>query len=81
MIQLILSQPIPPEEATSLAIILSNISSITEDNFSFFYINSFTNSTASYEVRQSQIPSQAKIKNGVSVAIFSFLTSGIAVII
>lgn len=58
-----LSQPIPPDEATSVATILSNISSITADNFSFFLIISFTKSTASYEVRQSQIPSQAKTKN------------------
>lgn len=58
-----LSQPMPPDDATSDATILSNISSTTWDSLSFFLMSSFVKSTASYEVRQSQIPSQAMIKN------------------
>ena len=81
IMQVILSQPIPPDEATSLAIILSNISSTTPESLSFFLRRAPTNSAASYEVRQSQIPSQAKIKKDVSEVIFSLLMSGIAVII
>lgn len=80
--QVILSHPIPPDEATSEAIILSNISSMTSDIFFFFGKSSPTKLTASYELRQSQIPSQAKIKNEVSPGtILSFLISGKAVII
>jgi len=36
--QLILSQPIPPEEVTSLAKIESSIDSITFDNFLFLFV-------------------------------------------
>jgi hypothetical protein len=79
--QVILSQPIPPLEATSLAIILSNISSTTYEILSFFGNKSPTNCTASYDVRQSQIPSQAIMRKLVSGPIFSFLISGMAVII
>lgn len=80
--QVILSHPMPPEEATSEAMILSNISSTTWDTFPFFFIRSPTRSTASYDVKQSQIPSQAIIRNVVSPwTIFSFLMSGMAVII
>lgn len=79
--QVMLSQPIPPDEATSDAIILSNISSITWECFSFFLINSPTKSTDSCDVRQSHMPSQAKMRNYVSPVILSFLTSGTAVII
>ena len=80
--QVILSHPMPPEDATSEAMILSNISSTTDDTFSFFFIKSPAKSTASYEVRQSQIPSQAMMRKLVSPGmIFSFLISGIAVII
>jgi hypothetical protein len=53
----------PPEDATSVAIILSNISSIIAEVFSFFFNKSPTKSTASYELKQSQIPSQANIRN------------------
>lgn len=82
MTQVMLSHPMPPLEATSVAMILSNISSTTYETLSFFLISSFTKSTASYDVKQSQIPSQAIIKNAVSPGtIFSFLMSGIAVII
>ena len=77
----ILSHPIPPDEATSYAIILSNISSITKEILSFFFIRSPTKSTASYEVKQSQIPSHAIIRKLASEDNFSFLISGIAVII
>jgi hypothetical protein len=77
----ILSQPIPPDEATSEATILSNISSITYDTFSFFFNCSPTKSTASYDVKQSHMPSHAIIRKAVSVESFSFLISGIAVII
>lgn len=79
-----LSQPMPPEEATSVAMILSKTSSMAEDTgLSFFLLTrrSPTQSTASYEVRQSQIPSQAMIKKAASLPIFSLLISGIAVII
>ena len=77
-----LSQPIPPDEATSDAIILSNISSMTSDTFFFFGSSSPTKFTASYELKQSQIPSQARIKNDVSPGTnLSFLISGKAVII
>jgi len=76
-----LSHPIPPDDATSLAMILSNISSTTPEILSFFLRSSPTYSAASYEVRQSQIPSQAMIRNDESAVIFSFLMSGIAVII
>lgn len=77
----ILSHPTPPDEATSAAIILSNISSIAPDNFSFFFRSSPIYSAASYEVKQSQIPSQARIRKLTSEDIFSFLMSGMAVII
>jgi hypothetical protein len=76
-----LSHPIPPDEATSEAIILSNISSMTVEIRSFFLSNSPTKSTASWEVRQSHIPSQASTRNAVSAVIFCFYISGTAVII
>lgn len=76
-----LSQPIPPEEATSVAIILSNIISTTVLNLVVSFMSLSTKSTASYDVKQSQIPSQAMIKNCVFSSMFYFLMSGLAVII
>ena len=60
-----LSQPIPPELATSVAMILSKIDS--RQSLMFLYElevlkYSLTKVTHSCEVRQSQIPSQAMIK-------------------
>ena len=56
-----LSQPTPPEEATSYATILSNIDSMQGLIFPIFVEEkySLTIVTHSYEVRQSQIPSHA----------------------
>ena len=81
--QVILSHPIPPDEATSVAMILSKTSSMARDILSFLLlvIKSPTISTASWDVRQSQIPSQAIIRKAVSLPIFSFFIYGTAVII
>jgi hypothetical protein len=76
-----LSHPIPPEEATSEAIIFSNMSSTTSLCLDFFDIYAPTMSTASWEERQSHIPSQAMIMKAVSGPILSFFISGTAVII
>jgi hypothetical protein len=77
-----LSHPMPPLDATSVAMILSNISSITYETFSLFLINSLTKSTDSYDVKQSQIPSHAMMRKTVSPGkSFSFFISGLAVII
>ena len=82
--QVILSQPIPPLEATSSAKMESNISSTKEArlSFPFFFFNySATYVTDSYEVIQSHIPSHAHMIKSESFIIFSTVISGNAVII
>lgn len=67
----ILSHPTPPEDATSEAIILSNIYSKHKLRWPVYeeetvMKNSLTNVTHSWEVRQSHIPSQAIIRKSFS---------------
>ena len=84
IVQVMLSQPIPPLDATSSAIIVSKSSSTTEETLSFplFFFNlSATKLIASQELMQSQIPSQARIMKSQSAAYFSTKTSGKAVTI
>lgn len=73
-----------PDEATSDAIILSNIYSRQTLKFPLAWElckNSLHIVTASCEVRQSQIPSQAMIKNSFDFIYFSTFISGTHVII
>jgi|LauGreDrversion4_2_1035121.scaffolds.fasta_scaffold3037568_1 hypothetical protein len=79
-----LSHPIPPLVATSCASIESSISSTraAKLSFVFFFFNfSITRLTASYEDKQSHMPSQAQIIKSVSLVIFSIVISGNAVMI
>lgn len=69
----------------SEAIILSNIVSVHDDRgfplFADELIYSLTIVMHSWEVRQSQMPSQAITKKSWSLLIFTTLTSGTQVII
>lgn len=79
-----LSVPIPSEEATFVAIIFSNMSPTMEDIFSVGFLSlslSFMSWAVSWELRQSQIPSQANTMNLVSGASLCMRTSGTHVII
>jgi hypothetical protein len=82
--QVMLSQPMPPLLATSLAQISSSIYSTSTPRLSLpFFLRMFscTQVTAACEERQSQMPSQAQIINSESLVSFSTKISGKAVMI
>lgn len=86
MMQVILSVPVPSQsgEWISLAMISSNISSTTREWRSLFFLEATffcITSTHYWLVRQSQIPSQAMIKNSSLSSLLYLEISGTQVII